>query len=141
MNTSGPTVLVGAVVGLVLTACSTSGSGNLVIEARTTDTFDTMDVSEGLTLRLTVDPTAQTQASVTSDDNLINGIRTDARNGVLTISSNGSFRISGAGRYVTVVTPTLSKLEASGGSDVDARARSRCSPSKQAEDRMSTCVT
>lgn len=119
MNTAGRTMLAGAVVGLALGACSTSGSGNLVTETRTTDSFDAIDVSDGLNVSLTVDPTAQTQVSVTFDDNLIDGVRTEVRDGVLAVSSSGSFRFGGGDRIVTVVTPNLSMLEASGGSDVD----------------------
>jgi len=119
MNTAVRTLLVGVAASLVLPACTTSGSGNLVTQARTTDSFDAIDVSDGMNVSLTVDPTATAQVSVTFDDNLIDGVRTEVHNGVLTISSSGSFRISGGDRIVTVVTPNLAALEASGGSDVD----------------------
>jgi hypothetical protein len=103
----------------LLTACGPSGSGNLVTEAREVGEFTSLEVSGGIDLRLTVDPSATTSVSVIYDDNLLDRIVTEVDGDTLTVRSRGPFNVFGSGRIVEVTTPTLQSLTASGGSDVD----------------------
>lgn len=107
-----------AVACIVLGACGTSGSGNLVSENRSPGQFEAISVSDGINLELNVDPSATVDVVVTYDDNLIDQIRTDVQGGELAITADGSFNIMGGGRSVMVSVPDLVGLTASGGSDV-----------------------
>jgi hypothetical protein len=111
------------VIVLFLSSCGAAGSGVLVTESRALDPFDAIEISDGLDLRLTVDPRASTEVSVTFDDNLIDQVRTEVDGGVLIIDSTGSFNITGGGRFVTVVVTNLTSLEASGGSDAEGTGK------------------
>jgi hypothetical protein len=103
---------------LVITACGPSGSGTIVTESRSVGDFTGVEVGGGIDLQLTVDPGATTEVSVTFDDNLLEQIGTEVNDGILVVAATGSYRVSGGGRFVTVVVPSLTLLDASGGSDV-----------------------
>ena len=106
-------------VAIGLAACGPAGSGNLVTEERPAGEFDRIELSGALHLDLTVDAGAEPSISVTFDDNLIDRIGTRIAGGTLTVDADGSYRTTGGGRFIEVVTPTLVDLEVSGASDVD----------------------
>jgi len=103
---------------VLVAACGPSGSGNIVTETRDVGAFDSIEVSGGIDVRLTVDPGAETSVAVVFDDNLLDHIVTDVDGSKLEVHADGSFNIFGSGRFVEVVTPTLVEVSASGGSDL-----------------------
>jgi hypothetical protein len=105
------------VLALVAAACTT-GSGNVVTDTRDLGDFEGIDVSGGIEVRVTVDPAATTTVAVVFDDNLLDHIVTDVDGTTLQVSGRGSFNVPGSGRFVEITTPTLTALEASGGSEV-----------------------
>lgn len=109
-----------AMIGLaLLSACGPTGSGELVTEEREVGEFDSIEVSGGIELRLTVDPNSSPSVSVTYDDNIIDRIRTEVGSSTLRIDSEGSFNIIGGdGRFVEVTVADLRRLVASGGTEV-----------------------
>lgn len=111
------TMLVSA--GLVVAACGPAGSGNIVSEPREVDIFDSIQISGGVDLALTVDDGAGASVTVVYDDNLQERIITEVEGTTLVIRSRGNYNVVGEGRHVEVVAPTLDELSASGGSDVE----------------------
>ena len=107
-----------AATGLVLTACIGGGSGNLVTEERVVDPFDSIDVSSGLNVELTVDPGAEQSVLVTIDDNLLDRIVTRVENGTLVVEVDGVVNIFGSGRLIEIVVPDLAAIQISGGADL-----------------------
>ena len=104
---------------LILVACGPAGSGNLITEERDVGSFESVNVSGGIDLHLTVDPSATTEVTVSFDDNLIDQVRTEVVNGVLIIAEEtGSFFWFGGDALVSVSVADLESLTASGGSDV-----------------------
>ncbi len=106
-----------------LAACGAVGSGNIVSEARDVAGFDSIDVSQGITVDVVVKEGEPHSVTVNYDDNIIDKLVTDVSNATLVVKFNGSVRLSGSGsgRVVTVVMPRLDALEASGGASVAAR--------------------
>jgi hypothetical protein len=103
----------------LLAACGPSGSGKLVTEDREVGSFDSIEVSNGIALRLTIDPAAEAAVAVTYDDNIIDRIQTEVDGSTLRIKSTSSYNISGGGdRFVAVTVPDMQVLAASGGADV-----------------------
>lgn len=116
-----PTRLVGLMVLMAFVAACTSGSGNIVTEAREVGDFDRVDVSGGLVVELAVQPESPTHVvRVHFDDNLQDKIRTEAVDGTLIIEPNGSFAVTGSGRMVEIEVPSLAALVVSGGARVRA---------------------
>ena len=107
-----------ASASLVLGACIGSGSGNLVSEERVVDPFDSIDVSSGLNVELTVDPDAEQMVVVNIDDNLLDRLETRVDGRTLVVSIEGVVNIFGSGRGVEIVMPELVAIEISGGADV-----------------------
>ena len=107
------------VVAVLGAACGPSGSGNIVSEVREVGEFESIEVSGGIDLRLTVDPGATDSVVVVYDDNLLDQIVTEVNGSTLVIGSEGSFNILGSGRVVEVTASSLERLSASGGSEVD----------------------
>lgn len=114
----GLIVLVSA-LGLTVAACGTVGSGDLVTESRTVGSFDGLDISEGINVKLLVDPGATPSVSVTFDDNLLSKLVTEVRGGTLVVEFNGSVSILGSGRFVDVTVDSLESIEVSGGADLN----------------------
>lgn len=106
------------VVAASLAACGTSGSGNLVTEDRAAGPFDKLEVSGALRVAVTVDPAATPAIQVTFDDNLIATIATRIAGDTLVIEPTESYNVSGGGRKIEVTTPTLTRVEVSGASNV-----------------------
>jgi len=105
-------------LGLLAAACGPAGSGEIVTDIRDLAPFDRISVWEGLDLSLEIVPGAEQQVSVTYDDNLLDLIGTTVVDGELQIEMADSFRVSGSGRFVTVVTDDLGLLHADSGADV-----------------------
>ncbi len=103
----------------LLTVCGPRGSGNIVTETRDVGEFASLEVSGGIDLRLTVDPSATTSVAVIYEDNVLDRIVTEVDGDTLVVGSRGSFNVFGSGRMVKVTMPTLDSLTASGGTDVD----------------------
>ena len=109
------------VLGMVLVAaCGPAGSGNIVSQERETGEFESIEVSGGIDLTLTVDATADDSVTVIYDENLLDRIVTEVEGSTLVIRSEGSFNVFGSGCRVEVTTATLEELAVSGGSDVEA---------------------
>jgi len=106
------------VLGLLSAACGPAGSGEIVTEVRDLAPFDRISVMEGLDLSLEIVPGAVQEVSVTYDHNLLDRIGTTVVDGELQIEITESFRVSGSGRFVTVVTGDLDLLHADSGADV-----------------------
>ena len=104
---------------MLLAACGPSGSGNIVSEDRDVGAFDSIEVSGGIALRLTIDAAAETAVTVTYDDNIIDLITTEVDGTTLKIESNGTYStLGGEDRFVAVTVSSLQGLSASGGADV-----------------------
>lgn len=107
-----------AVVALLVTACGAIGSGDIITEQREVDPFDRVEVSGGMAVDLLVDPAATPEVTVTYDDNLIDRVATRVRGSTLFVEFEDSVQLTGAGRFVAVIVPSLQSVKASGGSDV-----------------------
>ncbi len=104
---------------LLSTACGVTGSGDIVIEQREVADFARIEVSDGIALRVTVDPEATTDVVVSYDDNVIDQIKTEVVGDTLRIFSEGMYNtFGGEDRHVEVSLSELVGIEASGGSDV-----------------------
>ena len=112
-------VVLAVTLGLMVVACGTVGSGDLVTESRSVGSFDGLDVSEGINVNLLVDPGAVPSVSVTFDDNLLSKLVTEVRGGTLVIEFDGSVSILGSGRFVDVIVDSLDSIEVSGGADLN----------------------
>ena len=106
-------------VVLATTACGGRGSGDLVTEDRNVAAFSAVEVGGGINLELEVVPGGEQQVTVTFDDNLLDRVTTEVRGSTLVIGLDGTFTIFGSGRFVSVTTPSLERLTASGGTDVN----------------------
>lgn len=104
---------------MLLAACGTTGSGNIVTEQRDVGSFNQIETGGGVGVELTVDPSLPTSVVVSYDDNLLDNVVTDVSGDTLVIKLTGSINTSGSGRrVVTVVTDRLVSIESSGGSSV-----------------------
>lgn len=103
---------------VALTACGTVGSGDVVTEDRAVGSFDSLDISEGIEVELTVDPGAAPSVVLHFDDNLLDQVVTELRGDTLVIEFEGMLSIVGGDRWVEVVADSLESIEVSGGSDL-----------------------
>jgi hypothetical protein len=113
----------GALLVVSQAACGVEGSGNIVSEVREVTGFDSIDVSAGIDVDVSVVDGADYSVTVNYDDNVLDKLVTDVSSGTLVVKFNGSVRLSGSNldRLVTVAMPRLEALEASGGADIIAR--------------------
>jgi hypothetical protein len=112
-------------LALTLSACGTTflsgerGSGNLITDTRQVEAFDGIDVSGAINLDVVVDPAAARSVTVTYDDNVIAHVVTRVQDTTLIIELDGNFNLTGnADRTVSVTTPELASMNASGATDV-----------------------
>jgi hypothetical protein len=109
--------LVGALVlAISLTGCNLigrGGEGPLKSETRTTTAFSQVEVSNGIRLTVQIGPTQSVE--VRAQENILPVIATDIQGDTLRIHSTQGYTTS-EGVTVTVVTPTLSGISMSGGS-------------------------
>lgn len=109
-----------AAVLVMAAACGVAGSGNLVTEQRDVGSFDSIDVSAGIDVVLTVDAGANPSVTVTYDDDVIDDVETQVIGTTLNIRyrQNVVIRNIGGGRIVEVTMPSVDEIELSGGSDL-----------------------
>jgi len=142
MRTMWTLVLVGA---LALTACSSiEGNGNVETESRTVANFEAVDANNGVTVILTVDPTANGDVvlEVTTDSNIHEFLTTTVSGAKLSVSTDrnggvtpsGPFDVSGTSAIVRAVSADNGAkvrlsgsvgdvtLSADSGADIDAQA-------------------
>jgi len=107
-------------VVLLTAACGAAGSGDLVTENRDVGNFESIDVSAGIDVVLTIDAGADPSVSVTYDDNVIDDVETRVSGTTLNIRYRENFVIRniGGGRIVEVTMPSVQEIELSGGSDL-----------------------
>jgi hypothetical protein len=118
-------LLAPTLLALALSACGTGffggeqGSGNLVTESREVGTFQSIDVGSAIKLQVDVDASTGPSVTVTFDDNILDNVVTRVRGDTLTIDIEGQVNLTGdADRLVSVTTPTLGSLTASGATNV-----------------------
>lgn len=99
------------------TACAgVHGSGVIRSESRKIQDFEQIDVSGGLAVTVRTGPTSLT---IEGDDNLVALYRTEVKDGRLVIAPKDNVSLNPTREIkVTVTTPRLSRVEASGGVDV-----------------------
>ena len=114
--------LVGGVLVVAVTAvgCGSTGSGDVVSETRVVESFDRIEVSNGIAVEITVDPAAPAGVTSIYDDNLQERIITEVTEGTLVIEVRGNIIAPGSGRMVKVAMPVLIGLLADGGAHVQA---------------------
>ena len=112
--------LLGVALVLAVTAvgCASTGSGDIVSEAREVGSFDRIEVSSGISVEITVDPTAPAGVTSIYDDNLQEKIITEVIDETLVIEVRGNVIAPGSGRAVKVAMPVLVGLLADGGASV-----------------------
>jgi hypothetical protein len=114
------TRLLGVVLVLAVTAvgCASTGSGDIVSETRAVGSFNRIEVSSGIAVEITVDPTAPAGVTSIYDDNLQDKIITEVNDETLVIEVRGNVIAPGSGRMVRVAMPVLVGLLADGGASV-----------------------
>jgi len=112
--------LLGVVLVFAVTAvgCASTGSGDIVSEAREVGSFDRIEVSSGIAVEITVDPAAPGGLTSIYDDNLQDKILTEVSGDTLVIEVRGNVIAPGSGRMVKVEMPVLAGLLADGGASV-----------------------
>ncbi|WP_224243494.1 head GIN domain-containing protein [Hyalangium gracile] len=101
-----------------------SGSGNSVEEERRTGDFVALEVSNGLTATIVVDPTKPTAVRVVGDDNLLRYVHTDSNGETLSIyfdekNEFGRGWSSPNPLRVEVTVPRMEDIDCSGGGRVE----------------------
>lgn len=113
------TVLLVALVLLTIPACDESAvdaSGNIVSEVRDVGSFDGVDASQGINVRLVVDAGASPSVTVNYDDNVIDDIDVGVDGDTLKVRLGREVNLAGGGdRYVEVILPALTKVAATNG--------------------------
>lgn len=93
------------------------GSGNITVEKRnTSETFTKIDVSDAIDVTLI--QADKIEIIVEADDNLQKSIRTEVKNGTLTIANDALFSIQNGTRKVIVRMPNIDRIDASSASNV-----------------------
>lgn len=98
---------------------SRTGSGNIITEKRTAGNFREVRASGGVTVHLKTGP--ETAITVEADDNIIHYVETTVSGGTLTIRIRELNSLSNVTLNVYVTAPTLSKISASAGADIDSK--------------------
>jgi hypothetical protein len=103
---------------LLLSACGSTGSGNVVTQTRDVGSFSSIDVGGGVHVELAVDSAATESVSVTYDDNLQDHVVTRVDGNTLIVTLQNVDGSIGSGRVVKVTMPTLEEFTSSGGSHI-----------------------
>lgn len=110
-----------AMVGLLATACTTTisfngvrGEGPLVTETREVSSFDAVEIGGGVHVRLQVGEPQKVELE--AEQNILDILDTVVEDGTLRIDNRDSYS-SPRGVTLTVVVPSLSGIELSGGAD------------------------
>jgi hypothetical protein len=111
---------------VLLSACAfaqaTVGNGVAREETREVADFDGVEVSSGLSVQVKVGPKA---VRVSGDENLVALVRTQVADGKLEVGLKENSRIRNSSKVrITISTPQLKSVEASGGAAVEAEAAS-----------------
>lgn len=115
-------IIIIAITALLFSSChfdynSVKGSGTITTENRTvTEKFTGIDVSSAI--EVTLEQADKVEVIVEADDNLLNTIKTEVKNGKLVISNESYVTIRNGTRRVTVKMPIIEDLEASSASSI-----------------------
>jgi hypothetical protein len=118
-------IIITVITALFFSSChfdynSIKGSGNITTETRTiNEKFTGVDVSSAI--EVTVKQADKSEVIVEADDNLLNTIKTEVKNGKLVISNESNVNIRNGVRKVTVTMPTIDYLESSSASSITSR--------------------
>ncbi len=93
------------------------GSGNIIREKRQTGDFQ--GISVGGSFKVEVRNGPNTEVEVESDDNIINMIETEVRNGVLRIRTKDGSGFHNAHFKVFITAPEIRTVKSSGASDIE----------------------
>ena len=107
---------------ILLTACQfngVKGSGNVVTENRTVNTFTKIKVDKGLDVVL--EQSDETSITVIADDNLQKHIKTTVENGVLTITSDINNYINVESKEIIVKAPHIESIDICCGVNFNAK--------------------
>ncbi|MDY7233165.1 head GIN domain-containing protein [Hyalangium rubrum] len=114
-----------AVPALLFSACAfaqTVGNGVSREDSRQVEDFDGVSVSQGLKAQVKVGPK---EVRVSGDENLVALVRTEVVDGKLVVRLEKNSRIrSTSGLRITLSSPKITSVEASGGAEVEAEASS-----------------
>jgi hypothetical protein len=115
-------VLLVALLLLTIPACDESAvdaSGNIVSEVRDVGSFDGVDASQGVNVRLVVDAGASRSVTVNYDDNVIDDIDVRVDGETLKVRLGREVTLAGGGdRYVAVILPALTKVAVTNGANL-----------------------
>ena len=103
-------------ITLAITACGVAGSGVTATQSRSIADFTSVSAADGVRLEISRGPTSLT---IEGDDNLLPLIKTEVVDGRLIIRKTTREALRATRPIVLrLTTPSLSRLEASGGTDV-----------------------
>lgn len=113
-------LMLGAVLTMALVGCGDiEGNGDIVEQERSVGAFSGVFLAEGLRGDVTVGP--QASVKIRGDSNLLEYIRLELREGVLTSElGTGLIMMPSEPIVVTIVTPTLKELRALNGTYLNA---------------------
>jgi hypothetical protein len=115
-------IIITVITALFFSSChidynTIKGSGTITTENRTiSEKFTGIDVSSAI--EVTVEQADKVEVIVEADDNLLNTIKTEVKNGKLVISNESYVTIRNGTRRVTVKMPIIEDLEASSASSI-----------------------
>ena len=118
-------IIITVITALFFSSChfdynSIKGSGTVTTENRIiSEKFTGVDVSSAI--EVTIEQADKTEVIVEADDNLLNTIKTEVKNGKLVISNESYVNIRNGVRKVTVTMPTIDYLESSSASSITSR--------------------
>ncbi len=118
-------IIITVITALFFSSChldynTIKGSGTITTENRTiSEKFTGIDVSSAI--EVTVEQGDTTEVIVEADDNLLNTIKTEVKNGKLVISNESYVSIRNGVRKVSVTMPIIDNLEASSASSITSK--------------------
>ena len=118
-------IIITVITALFFSSChfdynTIKGSGTVKTENRTiSEKFTGVDVSSAI--EVTIEQADKTEVIVEADDNLLNTIKTEVKNGKLVISNESYVSIRNGVRKVSVTMPTIDYLESSTDSSITSR--------------------
>ena len=111
------------VPALLLSACAfaqVSGNGVAREETREVADFTGVEVGSGLSAKVTVGPKS---VRISGDENLVGLVRTEVDDSTLEISLEKGSRVKGTSKlHITISSPKVTSVSASGGAVVEAEA-------------------
>jgi hypothetical protein len=105
--------------GLLSACTAVGGSGDIVSEPRELGSFSRVAASEGVHVRLVIDPTAEPGVTVRYDDNVLDNVITRLDGGTLVVRLDGAITLGGgADRHVEIAVAQLTGIAADSGAIV-----------------------